>query len=116
MVELWLNKAKEAEVVMDHISVVEPFGGTCYKKILFMNLNPERIKNIEAIAKYLMNLDATDSEWDEDLKNYDDLENEDHENYTSSTSHEDWRLCYVLHDLFFVVVVIYVDKLLWIIM
>lgn len=62
MVELWLNKAKEAEVVMDHISVVEPFGGTCYKKILFMNLNPERIKNIEAIAKYLMNLDATDSE------------------------------------------------------
>lgn len=68
MVKLWLNKSKEAEVVRDHISVVELSSGTSYKKILFRNLNPEKIKKVEAIVKYLMNLDATDSESDEDLE------------------------------------------------
>lgn len=29
MVELWLNKTKEAEVFRDRISVVEPSSGTC---------------------------------------------------------------------------------------
>lgn len=44
MVELWLKKAKEAEVVRDHISVVEPLDGTDNNKILFKNINPKNIK------------------------------------------------------------------------
>lgn len=83
-----MNKAKEAEDVRDHISVIELSGGTGYKKIFFKNLNPGKIKNVEVVMKYLMNLDATDSELDEDLENYDDLENEDHKNCTNSTRHE----------------------------
>ena len=94
MVELWFNKAKEAEYVRDHITVIEPFSGTGYKKILFKNINPEKMKKVEAIVNDLMNLNVTNSESDEDL-----------ENCTSSTRHEDWRLCYVLHDLLLVVVV-----------
>lgn len=54
MMELWLNKIKEVEAIRDHISVVEPSGGTSYKKILFKNLNPEKIRKVDAIVKYLM--------------------------------------------------------------
>lgn len=88
MVELWLNKAKEVKAMRDHINVVEQSNGACYKNILFKNLNPEKIKKVETIVKYLMNLDVTDSKSD-DLENYDDLENEDHGNYMNSTMHED---------------------------
>lgn len=84
MLELWLNKDKEAEVVRDYISIVEPSGRTGYKKILFKNLNPEKIRKVETITKNLMNLDATDSESNEYLENY-----EDFENCTNSTRHED---------------------------
>lgn len=42
MLELWLNKAKKAEVVRDQIIVVEPSGGSGYKKTLFKNFNPKR--------------------------------------------------------------------------
>lgn len=68
----------------DHISVVEPSGGMGYKKILFENLNPEKMRKVEAIVKGLMNMDATNSESDEDLESYEDLEN-----CTNSTRHED---------------------------
>lgn len=78
MMELWLSKAKEAEVVSDHIIVVEPSGGIGYKKILIKNHNPKNIRKLEDIEKYLMNLDAIDSELDEDL-----------ENCTNSTRHDD---------------------------
>lgn len=78
MLELWLNKAKEAEVVRDHITVVEPYGEIGYKKILIKNLNPEKIRKVESIVNDWMNLDATDS------KSYEDLEN-----YTSSTGYEE---------------------------
>lgn len=46
MLELWLNKAKEVEAIRDHITVVEPSGGTSYKKILITNLNPGKIRNV----------------------------------------------------------------------
>lgn len=78
MLSLWLNKAKEVKAVMDHNTIVETSGGTSYKKILIKNLNPEKIRKVEAIMKNLMNLDATDSESDIEL-----------ENYTNSTRHED---------------------------
>ena len=84
MLELWLNKVKEAEVVRDHISIVEPSGRMGYKKILFKNLNPEKIRKVETIMKNLMNLNVTDSESNEYLENY-----EDFENCTNSTRHED---------------------------
>lgn len=113
MVELWLNKAKEPEPARDHISVIGPRGGAGYKKIIFKNINPEKIKKLKTIVKYLMNFDATDFEWDEDLENYDDLDNKDCENFTSSSRYEDWGYFYVSHDFFFVnVVVMYVDKVL----
>ena len=69
MVELWFNKAKEVESVMDHITVVEPSDGTSYKKIIFKNLNIEKTKKVKAILNDLMNLDVTDYESDEDLEN-----------------------------------------------
>ena len=49
------------------------------------------MKKVEAIKNYLMNLDVTDSESDEDLENYEDLENS-----MNSTRHEDWEplLCF----------------------
>lgn len=78
MLELWLNKANEAEAVRDHVVVVEPSGGTCYKKILIKNINPKNIRKIEAIVKDLMNLDATGYKSEEDL-----------ENCTNLTRHED---------------------------
>ena len=88
MFELWLNKAKEVGVVRDHISVIEPSGGIDSKKILFKNLNLEKMKKIQAIMKDLMNMDATDSE--SDYESDDDLENnEDIENCTNLTRHED---------------------------
>lgn len=84
ILELWLNKSKEVEVIMDHISVVQPSGGITYTKILFKNLKPKKIRQVEAIVKDLINMDATYSESDEELENYEDLEN-----YTNSTRHED---------------------------
>lgn len=68
MLELWLNKAREAKVVRDHIFIVESSGGMGYKKILIKNLNREKIRKIKDIANDLMNLDASDFESDEDLK------------------------------------------------
>lgn len=82
MLELWLKKTKETEVVRDHRKVVEPSGGIGYKKILINNLNPKKIRNIEAIMKDIMNLDVTDYESDEDF------ENKDLENCVNSTKHE----------------------------
>jgi hypothetical protein len=58
--------------------VVVPSDGTGNKKIHFRNLNPEKMKKVEAIVNDLMNLNVTNSESDEDL-----------ENCTSSTRHED---------------------------
>lgn len=40
MLKLWLKKAKEVEVVRDHIFVVDLSGAIGYKKILIKNLNP----------------------------------------------------------------------------
>ena len=60
MFELWLNKTKKSKVFRDHISVVELSGGTDYEKILFKNLNSEKMRKVEAIIKDLMNRDATD--------------------------------------------------------
>lgn len=61
MVELWLNKDKETGSVRDHIIVVEPSDRIGYKKILFKNINPEKMK-VKAIMNYLMNMDVTDFE------------------------------------------------------
>lgn len=73
MLELWLNKAKEVEVVRDHISVFKLSGVTSYKKILFKSLNLEKIRKVQAIVKNLMNLDASGYESDKNYENYEDL-------------------------------------------
>lgn len=78
MLQLWLNKAKEVEVVRDHITIVESSGEISYKKILIKNLNSEKIRKVEDIMKNLMNLDATDFDLDIDL-----------EKHTNSTRHKD---------------------------
>lgn len=72
MLELWLNKPKEATEVRNNIIVVEPSGGIDTKKLLIKNLNPENIRKIEAIVKDLLNLYANDSKLDEDLENCSD--------------------------------------------
>lgn len=79
MVELWFNKVKEVGSVRDHIIIVEPSYGTSYYKFFFKNLNPENMKKVEAIMNDLMNLVVIDSKSDE----------EDLENCTNSTRHED---------------------------
>lgn len=61
MMELWLNKAKEAKAVKNHITVVDPSSEINYKKILFKSLNPKKIRKVETIVKDLMNLDVNDS-------------------------------------------------------
>ncbi|CAI8612606.1 unnamed protein product [Vicia faba] len=68
MLESWLNKVKEDRHVGNNITIVEPSGGTfSIKKIWLTNMNPEKIRKMEAIIVELMEFsDSSDSELDED--------------------------------------------------
>lgn len=69
LVESWLNKAKEAEDVMNNITIVEPSSGTpSTKMIKITNLSLENMRKIEVVAEELMESSYSDS--DEELDNF----------------------------------------------